>query len=680
MLPKIYTLIIAEKPKAASKIAYALSNGLSRKYTLYSVPYWVFKLNGKWFIVGSAAGHLFTLTTDTYGFPVFDYHWAPTWLVDRNAKYTKPYFLALKKLCANAVEYISACDYDIEGSVIGYMVIRELGDIRKAYRMKFSTLTPHDLKKAFQNLSKGLDMNMVEAGLCRHELDWIWGINVSRALMFSVRKVSGKRVILSAGRVQSPTLVEVVNTEFSRNTFVPKPLFNINVQVRIGDKVFSLESLNGNFKSKIEAQKVAEYIRRIGKAIVEKIEYREERYSPPPPFNLGDLQAEAAKIYGFSPMETQKIAEQLYLDALISYPRTNSQKLPPTIGYESILKNLSKLPEYGRLITMLFTETKGKLYPHEGSKTDPAHPAIYPTGVYPKKLSERDAKIYDLIVRRFLATFSSDLRVFSVTLYLTIGKYRFRLKFRTIREKGWLKYYPFVTVEETLEIPVIRKGQTLPIVKVRVTTSYTKFQKTYTKASLLKWMENVNIGTESTRARIIESLFSRGYFKSSKGKIEVTYLGYAVAEVLRKYFSDLTDVGLTRRFEEKLNAIREGKVSRNQVVKESREFLSSLLEKFKKEEAEKAGMDLAKSLKLIRPSKPCIICGMESIEGRENIKLCKNHYEALLNLKEAYKEWVKAYGSLDFYEYLRKISKLNISGKWVREVAKSVLEGKIILQ
>ncbi len=676
MIPKAYTLIVAEKPKAAYKIARALSNGLSKKYTLYNVPYWVFKLGNKWFVVGSAAGHLFTLTTDSYGFPVFNYHWAPTWLVSKNAKYTKPYFLALKKLCANATEYINACDYDIEGSVIGYMVIRELGNLSKAYRMKFSTLTPHDLKKAFQSLSKGLDMNMVEAGLCRHELDWIWGINVSRALMFSVKKVSGKKVVLSAGRVQSPTLVEVVKTEFSKNTFVPTPLFNINVQVKLGEKIFSLESLNGSFRRKREAQEVAEYIRKEGKAVVEKVEYREEKYSPPPPFNLGDLQTEAARIYGFSPMETQKIAEELYLDALISYPRTNSQKLPPTIGYRDILKNLSRLPEYERLVAMLLAETKGILQPHEGPKTDPAHPAIYPTGVYPRRLTEQNAKIFDLIVRRFLATFSSDLKVFSTTLYLTVGKYKFRLKFRTIREKGWLKYYPYITIEETLEIPYIRKGQVLPIVKVRVTTTYSKFQKTYTKASLLKWMENVNIGTESTRARIIESLFSRGYLKSSKGKIEVTYLGYAVAEVLKKYFSDLTAVELTRKFEEKLNAIREGKVSREHVVKESKDFLKTLLEEFKNKEAEKAGIDLAKSLKLIKPNRPCIICGMESV-GNGNVALCRNHYEALLNLKKTYREWVEAFGTLSFHEYLRKISRLNISGKWVREVATSILEGKL---
>ncbi len=674
MIPRTYTLIIAEKPKAASKIAYALSNGKSKKYSLYNVPYWVFKLNGKWYVVGSAAGHLFTLTTNTYGFPVFDYYWEPSWLVDKNAKYTRPFFLVLEKLCTNASEFINACDYDIEGSVIGYMVIKELGDLRKAYRMKFSTLTPQDLREAFKNVNKGLDTSMIEAGLCRHELDWIWGINVSRALMFSVRRVSRRKVILSAGRVQSPTLIEVVNTEHSRNTFVPTPLFNINVQVKIGNKLFSLESLNGSFREKSEAEKVAETIKSIGKAVIEKVEYRREEYRPPPPFNLGDLQAEAAKIYGYSPMETQKIAEQLYLNALISYPRTNSQKLPPTINYRGILANLSKIPEYKGMVKLLLNEVGDYLVAHEGSKTDPAHPAIYPTGIRPKMLKEKEQRIYDLIVRRFLATFATSLKLYSLTLYLSIGNYKFRLKFRVIKDRGWLKYYPFLSVEEAEEIPLLRKGEFLPIEKVRVTTNYTKFQKSYSKASLLKWMESVNIGTESTRARIIESLFNRGYFKVSKGKIEVTPLGYAVAKILTKYFNDLTNVELTRKFEEMLNAIREGKITREHVVEESKKFLKTLLEKFKANEADKAGVDLAKSLGFIKPVNPCIICGLESIE---NFSLCKNHYEALLNIRSKYREWVKAYGKLGFSDYLRKISKLSISGKWVREVAKAILEDKL---
>lgn len=674
MLPKHYTLIIAEKPKAALKIAYALSYGKSSKGALYKIPFWSFSKDGMWYVVASAAGHLFTLTTRDYEFPTFNYYWVPSWVANRSAKYTKPYYLALRKLCSNALAYINACDYDIEGSVIGYMIIRELGDLRKAYRMKFSTLTPQDLRYAFKNLMQGLDISMVEAGLCRHELDWIWGINVSRALMYAIRKVSGEKVILSAGRVQSPTLVEVVNTEIQRNLHVPLPIFNINVQVSINGKMFSLEFLEGSFSTISDAQKVLEKIRKERWGIVENVKYKSEVIKAPPPFNLGDLQAEASKIYGYSPMKTQEITEQLYLDALISYPRTNSQKLPPTINYKEILSKVETIPKYSSLISQLLSETKGVLKPREGAKTDPAHPAIYPTGLKPKTLKEDQEKIYDLIVRRFLATFATNTMLSTITIYIKISGYRFRLKLRAFKNIGWLKYYPFITIDAIRELPGIKKGQRIPVVKVRLITNYSKFQKTYSKASLLKWMETVNIGTESTRARIIESLFSRGYFKYIRGKIEVTPLGYAVSETLAKYFKDLTDVKLTRKFEELLDSIREGKNKRRDVVEESKKFLHSVLLEFKLKYSNKAGEDLAKSLKLIQPKKTCKICDREVVE---NNVLCKYHLMALEKMKTSFKKWKEAYKEISWEIYLNKISRLNISGKWIKEIAYAILKKKL---
>jgi len=673
MMPKRYVLVIAEKPKAAFKIARALSGSKLVKQSLYGIPYWVFYHNGVAYVIASAAGHLFTLATGDYGFPVFNYYWVPSWVTSKEAKYTKPYYLALKKLCKNAIAFINACDYDIEGSVIGYLIIRELGNLNKAYRMKFSTLTPQDLRKAFSSLSKGLDMPMVEAGLCRHELDWLWGINVSRALMYAVKRVTGKRVILSAGRVQSPTLMEVVSAERQRNLFIPTPTFNINVQVSIGGKLYSLEYIGKPFTKKTDAEEALNRIKREKWAIVENIRYEVERIKPPPPFNLGDLQAEAAKIYGFSPLKTQEIAEQLYLDALISYPRTNSQKIPPTIGYESIMAKLKEIPEYAELVRNLLLETSRPLKPHEGGKTDPAHPAIYPTGLKSKTMTADKWKIYDLIVRRFLATFSSNIVLQSLTIYLKISNYRFRLKLRKIYAKGWLKYYPYLNIDYVENIPSINKGQKIPIVKAKIIIGYSRYGRTYNKSSLLKWMEGVNIGTESTRARIIESLFLRGYLKSVKGKIEVTPLGYAISEVLERYFKDLTSVELTRKFEKMLNDIRERRVRREDIVKESKNILSNILLEFKDKAAEKAGIELAKSLKYIPVENKCTICGNEVLEG----SLCKNHYRALELLTEKYKVWVNVLGTCSWKEYLEKISKLNISGKWVREVAQAILKGYI---
>ena len=678
MLPRRYVLIIAEKPKAASKIAQALSRTKPVKYKMYGVPYWIVYHNGVPYVIASAAGHLFALTTSEHGFPVFKYYWVPAWAVDREARYTRPYYLVLKNLCKYAIAFVNACDYDIEGSVIGYLIIKEFGDLGRAYRAKFSTLTSQDLRQAFKNLSKGLDMPMVEAGLCRHELDWIWGINVSRALMYAVKLATGKRVILSAGRVQSPTLVEVVNTEKQRNLFIPTPMFNISVSVAIGGKTYALEYLGESFTRKIDAENALKEVKKEKWAIVEKVKYEVEKIKPPPPFNLGDLQAEASKIYGFSPLKTQELAEQLYLDALISYPRTNSQKLPPTINYESIMSKLKEISEYSNLVRDLLRETKGILKPHEGVKIDPAHPAIYPTGLKPRKLSVDQQKIYDLIVKRFLATFSTDTILYSITVYLRIARFKFRLKLRRLHLKGWLKYYPFLNIDYVEDLPLIGRGQKLPIVKARIATTYSRYGKFYDKSSLLKWMESVNIGTESTRARIIENLFSRGYLKTVKGKIEATPLGYAVSEILEKYFKDLTSVELTRKFEKMLNDIREGRVKRENVVLESKNILSKILLEFKNGAAEKAGIELGKSLKYIPVESECIICGSEAID----MKLCRNHLRALENILEKYKVWVQAYGSLSWREYLKKISSLNVSGKWVREVAKGILEGivKVNLQ
>lgn len=673
IIPKRYILMIAEKPKAAFRIARALSRNKPVKQSLYGIPYWVFYHNGIAYVVASAAGHLFTLATGDYGFPVLNYYWVPLWVTSKEAKYTKPYYLALKKLCRNAIAFINACDYDIEGSVIGYLIIREFGNLNKAYRMKFSTLTPKDLRKAFTSLSKGLDMAMVEAGLCRHELDWLWGINVSRALMHAVKRVTGKRVILSAGRVQSPTLIEVVNAERQRNLFIPTPTFNINVQVSIGGKHYSLEYVGKPFIKKIDAEEALNRIKREKWATVENIRYEIEKIKPPPPFNLGDLQAEAAKIYGLPPLKTQEIAEQLYLDALISYPRTNSQKLPPTIGYELIIAKLKEIPKYAELVKNLLLEVSRPLKPHEGEKTDPAHPAIYPTGLKPKTMTTDKWKIYDLIVRRFLASFSSNIVLQSLTIYLKISNYRFRLKLRKIYAKGWLKYYPYSNIDYVENIPSIDKDQKIPIVKAKIIVNYLRYRRMYDKSSLLKWMESVNIGTESTRARIIESLFLRGYLKTVKGRIKVTPLGYAISEVLEKYFKDLTSVELTRKFEKMLNDIRERRVRREDIVKESKDMLFNILLEFKDKAAEKAGIELAKSLKYVPIENKCIICDNEVLkEG-----LCKNHIRALKLLTEKYKVWVNVLGTCSWEEYLEKISKLSISGKWVREVAQAILKGYI---
>ena len=163
-----YVLIIAEKPKAAAKIAEALGDGGARRCRHPSgAPYWVLRWDGRLAVVGSAVGHLFGLYTSERGFPVFRYEWRPIWEAERGAEYAKPFFEALRDLSRRAALYVNACDYDIEGSVIGFMVIKWFGDLGRARRAKFSSLTRAELRRAFSRLQP-LDTEMVEAGLARH--------------------------------------------------------------------------------------------------------------------------------------------------------------------------------------------------------------------------------------------------------------------------------------------------------------------------------------------------------------------------------------------------------------------------------------------------------------------------------------------------------------------------------
>ena len=671
-MPSSFVLVIAEKPKAAQKIAYALSDGFNRKCSYNGIPFWVVNWRGKIHVIAPAAGHLFGLTTDEHGFPVFKYYWAPLFIIDKSAKHIRKFYNLLEKLAKHANSYINACDYDIEGSVIGYMIIRELGDIRYARRAVFSTLTATDIRRAFSNLQR-LDVEMVEAGLARHELDWIWGINVSRALMEAYRVVTGKRISLSAGRVQSPTLLELSQRDFERNTFVPLPIFRVYVVIDIGGARKRIV-----FMSTVEKDQALEYaslLRRERVLLVKDVKIVEKHVPPPPPFNLGDLQSEAGRIYGISPLQAQNIAESLYLEALISYPRTNSQKIPPSIDVREIVSKLSAIPEYKEVAYRLLR--RRVLRPRMGSKDDPAHPAIHPTGVVPRSLSKKEWIIYDLIVRRFLASMADPVIIREYQLELVAPRYTSvakKLKLSFILEKGWASIYPFTVLPSDGDSTIARKirpQSKIPILSVQVRTEYSQPPPAYTKTSIVKWMEGVGIGTEATRARIVENLFSRGYLTQSSGKIVVTDLGHTVAEVLQMFFNEITSVKLTRYFETKLNEIRAGRTTRQEVVKEAREFIARLLEEFRSRHMRVVGNLIASSLNSssINVSSRCVVCGRRAVSG--NVKLCRYHLAAVERLRETYREWQKRERGINWREYLTTVRKRRETGKWVKEVIES---------
>ena len=608
-----YTLIITEKPDAARRIAKALDlKGKPEKVEENGVPYFLADRDRK-LVVVPALGHLYTLVHDRGGrnyYPVFNFKWAPRYKAERGAKETRAWIEIFSKLAADAEDFLAACDYDIEGSLIGYCLLKyackNKEDIAK--RMKFSTLTKSELEKAYEAPLSHLDFALIEAGKTRHEVDWLYGVNLSRALTLSAKRWSGKYATLSTGRVQGPTLRFLVKRERAIRCFVPKPYWSIDAEVEIKGSAYKVEYERKKIRRRIEADEVVEDCRgKIGK--VERIDVRKYRQKPPIPFDLGKLQTEAYSLFGYTPRRTAGIAQRLYLEALISYPRTSSQKLPPAINYRAILKALTKKPAYKKLASKLLK--KEELKPREGKKEDPAHPAVYPTGNLPEReLSDQEKKIWDLIVRRFMAVFGEPTVQQSMKATLAVNGHRFYLRGRHILKRGWMEFYkPYIRTEEVL-LPPIKEGKTVKLKEVIRGDKFTNPPPRYNPSSLLRKMEEEGIGTKATRADIIQTLYNRKYVRDKR--IAVTALGFDIVEILRKHSPRVISVKFTRELEEKMEQVQAGSEKRENVLVEAVERLKPMLEELKERE-ETLGEELSKAVKRARMEERivgnCPTCG-----------------------------------------------------------------------
>jgi DNA topoisomerase-1 len=580
-----YTLIITEKPDAASRIASALdADGKAERMVENGVPYYVAKRNED-IVVVPALGHLYTVASKKRGkkvYPVFDFHWVPRYLAERGASRIRTWLKVISKLAENAGMFIDACDYDIEGSIIGYSILKYACGNKEslAQRMKYSTLTQEELEKSFNEPLPHLDFALIEAGLTRHEVDWLYGINLSRALTTAAKNYSGKYATLSTGRVQGPTLKFLETRERSIRCFVPTPYWSIKAKVKIGGSVFEAEYEKKAIETKAEADAIIDNCK--GKdGEVEKIEMKEFRQMPPLPFDLGSLQSEAYSLFKYTPMRTSIIAQRLYLDALISYPRTSSQKLPPAIGYKAILKKLGRIHEYREQAAELLA--KPALKPHEGKKEDPAHPAVYPTGNLPERsLYSTEKNVWNLVVRRFMAVFGDPAIRQSIKVTISVNGNKFQLDGSRTLEEGWLRFYkPYVRLED-MSLPPMENGQKVSVQRVFLEDKFTKPPSRYNPSSLLRKMEKEEIGTKATRAGIIQTLHNRKYVREER--IVVTDLGFEVIDALKKYCPTVVSIELTRNLEERMNQIQQGKETRKNVLQDTVKILKPVTEKLKENE------------------------------------------------------------------------------------------------
>ena len=621
--------MLTEKPDAALHVAEALDpDGHPRKFSFKGVPVYEVQRSSERILVCSALGHLYKVdqvgSAQREQYPVWEYTWKPIHLADRNSERQKKWLNAITEISKEANAFVCACDFDVEGSLIGYMILKHAcgGADASAKRMKFSTLTPEELREAYDNMLPHLDFPLVNAGLCRHEVDWLYGINLSRALTESARKSSGRYATLSTGRVQGPTLRFVVEREEGIETFVPVPYWEIEAILHINGQTLRAEYEVEKFEVKAEAERIA-WGADGKEGSIQEIESKESVVPPPVPFDVSSLQSEAYRHFETAPRYSLGIAERLYLDALISYPRTSSQKLPASIGYRRVLEGLSKNSTYERPATALLDLRD--LRPNEGKKTDPAHPAVYPTGALPKgSLEARESKIYDLIVKRFMATFGPPAKRESIKALIDVNGLKFYLRGSRILTTGWIDFYKPYAKFEDVYLPAVRKGDPVRFTSIKAVEKFSRPPPRYNPSSLLRQMEAYEIGTKATRAETIETLARRGYIKGQR--IEATHLGIQIFEVLEKYCPRVLDVGFTRELEEMMANIELGKEKKGRVVNEAVNHLKPIMDELKTHE-KAIGEQLSSKIRQARVagltlSVPCPKCGrkLQVVKSRKTGK------------------------------------------------------------
>jgi len=572
-------LIITEKPQAAQKIASALGSPIKRSED--GVAYYELTRGGKIITVASAVGHLFNLTYSAgqKGWPIFELEWQPSY-VKKGSEFTKKYYDVLTDLARTTESIIVATDYDIEGEVIGWNVVRFICRKTTAKRMKFSTLTAPELEQAYESAHAELNWGNAYAGETRHYLDWLYGINLSRALMAAI-KTTGSFRILSIGRVQGPTLKIIVDREREIESFKPEPYW----------QVFAYsQGIEFKHPKDISDSTLLEQFKEIKEANA-STKTTEVATPPPVPFDLTTLQREAYHFFKMNPSATLATAQKLYIAGLISYPRTSSQKIPEAIQPKKILKALSK--------RFQFVKEATRQSPFEGKKTDPAHPSIYPTGEY-AKLVDNEEKLYNLIVQRFVAAFCPDAiisRKQIMLLPIRKPELNFTANASTILKKGWMAVYPS-GVEES-QLPDI--NGLVKVDEIKFVEKETQPPARFTPASLIALLEKKNLGTKATRSTIIDTLFERGYLDGKS--IKATELGVRLITALENHSKIIIDEDLTRQLEEEMERIQELDKDLYEherlVLTKAKEIISKIAEEFKTKEKE-IGAELLKGLETLR--------------------------------------------------------------------------------
>ncbi len=499
---------------------------------------------------------------------------------------------ALKNLAKKASSIVIATDFDREGELIGSDALHQMQQVAPdipVFRARYSAFTKQEIDTAFSHLVT-LDQNLADAGESRQYIDLVWGAVLTRYL--TMARFSGLGNVRSAGRVQTPTLALVVEKERERQAFIPKDYWVISATLHEGaegagahadsdadktvadaDGSFKATHTTARFTNKSEADAVYAAVKDASCARITNREEKSRTTRSPAPFNTTSLQA-AAAAEGLSPARTMRIAESLYMEGLISYPRVDNTVYPSSLNLRECVTMLKKVPQYRPYCEQLLAQPQ--LHATRGKQQTTDHPPIYPTApADPQKLQPAAWKLYNLIARRFLATLSQQSVSLQTKLTIDINEQPFVATGVVLATPGFRAIYPFGLRKDDV-LPNLQPGDVASVLAIQYDAKQTEPPARYSQGRLIQEMEKRGLGTKSTRASIIQRLYDVKYLKDDPAC--PSQLGCAVIDALSQYAPHITTPEMTAQLEEDMTNVAEGRDTQTSVVSHSRALLASMID------------------------------------------------------------------------------------------------------
>jgi DNA topoisomerase-3 len=636
------TLIIAEKPSVGRDLTRALP-GQFTKHEGY--------LESDAHVVTWAVGHLVQLAEpDEYDAKYKKWRMADLPIVPDEFRLvvrderSRKQFTVISKLLkrADVAEVVNACDAGREGELIFAWTYDKAGASKPVQRLWLSSMTAKAIKDAFSSLRPGSEFDLLEqAARSRSEADWIVGMNATRAATIRLRSSFDGAV--SLGRVQTPTLAIVARREEEIRAFKPEPYWLVDatfqpVAGEAGRKYVGRfhAGANPRLKTAEEATAIVDAVRG-NQGEITKLETTTRREKAPLLYDLTSLQRDANTRYGFSARRTLAAAQRLYEEhKALTYPRTSSRFLSSDMPGEikPTAELVGRAREYAaaaRYVSGLDVLPLGRVI-NDAKVTD--HHAIIPTRSEHNvsKMSDDDKRIYDMVVRRFLAVFHPDAVWENTRLETTVVEYIFRTRGRVLVEAGWRGVYGEISEDRqeseddegsNQTLPKVARGENVDTLDVGSEEKITQPPRRYSDASLLGAMETAGklvdddelreamkdsgIGTPATRAAIIERLIDVGYIERDGRSLVATEKGLNVIRLLGEHA--LTSPSLTGDWEHRLSRIEQGEERREAFMRDIAAFAG-----------ETVG-ELDAKLKEVRIPRanlgPCPVCGHDIVENRK---------------------------------------------------------------